>query len=116
MMTNGEKERFCSFAATLFAPPGRTTVADLERDEIQSLIGDYTKKIGGDGQLQECFIHGAGNDETLSTLQAEYSRLFGEREERISLVLSSGSYRSSCKATGSTTAWTRNGWPNCRIL
>jgi TorA maturation chaperone TorD len=86
MLTNEDKERFCSFAAALFVPPDGTMVADLQQDELLSRIGAYARKWGGDAQLQERFIQEAGSEETLSALQAEYTRLFGEWEEKISLV------------------------------
>ena len=86
MMTNGEKERFCAFTASLFAPPDETMVDDLQQDELLSVIGEYVRKWGGDGQLPTGFIHGADKEETLCALQGEYTRLFGEWEEKISLV------------------------------
>jgi TorA maturation chaperone TorD len=85
-MTNGEKERFCAFAAALFAPPDGTIVDDLQQGELLSLIGEYCRKWGGNGQLPTDFIQGADKEETLCALQGEYTRLFGEREEKISLV------------------------------
>lgn len=85
-MTNREKEQFCAFAASLFAPPDGTIVDDLQKDGLLSVIGEYTRKWGGDGQLQERITQEADNEETLSVLQAEYKRLFGEWEEEISLV------------------------------
>jgi len=86
VITNSEKERFCAFTAALFAPPAGAIVDDLQQDEFRSLIGEYARKWGGDGKLQEGFIQEAGKEETLPTLQAEYIRLFGEWEEKISLV------------------------------
>jgi putative dimethyl sulfoxide reductase chaperone len=86
MLTNEEKEGFCSFAASLFAPPNRTMVDDLQHDELLSRITEYARKWGGDGQLQGGVIKAADRGKTLSALQAEYTRLFGEWEEKISLV------------------------------
>lgn len=86
MMTNEEKEQFCAFVAALLAPPDGTTIANLQQVELQSLIGQYARKWGGDGKLQEGFIQEAGKAEYLSVLQKEYTRLFGEWEEKISLV------------------------------
>lgn len=85
-MTNREKEQFCAFAASLFAPPDGTIVDDLQKDGLLSVIGEYARKWGGDGQLQERCIQEVDNEETLSVLQGEYTRLFGEWEEKISLV------------------------------
>jgi len=85
-MTNGEKERFCAFAASLFAPPDGTIVDDLQQDELLSQVGEYVRKWGGDGQLPTGLIQGAGKEETLCALRGEYTRLFGEWEEKISLV------------------------------
>lgn len=86
MMTNGEKERFCALTASHFAPPDGTIVDDLQQDELLSLIGEYVRNWGGDGQLPTGFIQGADKEETLCALQGEYTRLFGEWEEKISLV------------------------------
>jgi TorA maturation chaperone TorD len=86
MMTNGDKERFCAFAAALFAPPAGAIVDELQQEELRSLIGEYARKWGGDKKLQEGFIPEAGREELLSTLQGEYTRLFGPWGEKISLV------------------------------
>jgi TorA maturation chaperone TorD len=86
MMTNGEKERFCAFAAALFAPPAGAIVDELQQKELRSLIGEYARKWGGDGKLQEGFIPEACREEILTTLQGEYTRLFGPWGEKISLV------------------------------
>jgi TorA maturation chaperone TorD len=98
MMTNGEKERFCAFAASLFAPPDGTIVDDLQQDELQSPIERYVREWGGDGQLPAGFIQEAGKEKYLSALQGEYTRLFGEWEEKISLVEST--YKSWTKDKG----------------
>ncbi|MEW6333686.1 MAG: molecular chaperone TorD family protein, partial [Thermodesulfobacteriota bacterium] len=86
MMTNGEKERFCAFAAALFAPPAGAIVDELQRKELRSLIGEYARKWGGDRIRPEGFIPAADREELLSTLQREYTRLFGPWGEKISLV------------------------------
>jgi len=85
-MTNGEKQQFCAFAASLFAPPVETIVDDLRQDELHVLIGEYARKWGGDGQLPEALIRETGKADLLSALRREYERLFGEWEEKISLV------------------------------
>ncbi len=86
MITNEEKERFCSFAAALFAPPAGTTVADLMQDENLSSIEQYVRVWGGDGQFLSGLIKEATRKDFLSILQREYTRLFGGWEEKISLV------------------------------
>jgi len=85
-MTNAEKERFCLFAAALFAPPDGTTIADLQQDDVLTAIGEYVRKWGGDGQLPAGFAQLTDREESLSALQEEYARLFGPWEEKISLV------------------------------
>jgi len=86
VMTNGEKQRFCAFAASLFAPPDGTIVDDLQQDELRALIEEYVQKWGGDGRLPAGLIRETGNTDFLPALTTEYERLFGEWEEKISLV------------------------------
>ena len=87
MMTSGEKERFCAFAASLFAPPDGTIINDLQQDELLSLIEKNVRKWGGDRQLPSALIKEASREDFLSTLQGEYVRLFDQWEgEKISLV------------------------------
>ena len=82
----GRKSDFAPSPHLLFAPPDETIVDDLQQDELLSLIGEYVRKWGGDGQLPTGFIQGADKEEILCALQGEYTRLFGEWEEKISLV------------------------------
>lgn len=86
MISNQEKERFCSFAAALFAPPDRITFDHLRQDELLARVEAYALGRGSDGQLREGFIREAGKGEILSALRAEYAGLFGERDGRVSLV------------------------------
>lgn len=85
-MTNEEKERFCSFAAALFAPPDGTLVTDLQGDELLAVIGGYAGMWGGDGQIPAGLTQAMGTERHLSALQGEYARLFGVWEKQISLV------------------------------
>jgi len=85
-MTNGEKERFCAFAASMIAPPDGAMMNDLEQDELRMLIGKCVRR-GGGRQLPAIFGEAGKRVEFLAVLQAEYERLFGQWEgERISLV------------------------------
>ncbi|MBI4634069.1 MAG: molecular chaperone TorD family protein [Deltaproteobacteria bacterium] len=87
VMTNGEKEQFCAFAASLLAPPDVAMVDDLRQEELRSLIEAYAREWGGDRQLPSALTKEAGKKDFLSTLQEEYARLFGQWEgEKISLV------------------------------
>ena len=86
-MTNGEKERFCAFAAAILAPPDGALLDDLEQDDLRTLIGEYVRQWGGAKQLPPLFADGENREAFLSALQGEYERLFGQWEgERISLV------------------------------
>ena len=85
-MTNGEKERFCTFAASMIAPPDGTIIDDLQQDELRRLIGQCVRR-GGGRQLPAIFGEAGKRVEFLDVLQEEYERLFGQWEgERISLV------------------------------
>jgi TorA maturation chaperone TorD len=86
-MTNGEKERFCSFAASMIAPPDDALVDDLRGEEFRSLLTGSLGEGGGDGELS-ALIGGEGcREDLLYALQGEYARLFGQWEgKRISLV------------------------------
>jgi TorA maturation chaperone TorD len=87
MMTNGEKARFCAFAASILAPPDRAMLDDLEQDDLLTLIAECVRRWGGGGQMPALFVNGGSREDSLSTLQGEYERLFGQWEgERISLV------------------------------
>jgi len=87
MMTSGEKERFCAFAASLLAPPEVAMVDDLRQAELPPLIERYVREWGGDRQLPSVLIKEASREDFLSTLQGEYARLFDQWEgEKISLV------------------------------
>jgi TorA maturation chaperone TorD len=87
VMTNGEKERFCSFAASIIAPPDGAMMDDLEQDNLRTLIGEYVRQWGGARQLPSLFVKEGNREDRLSALQGEYERLFGQWEgERISLV------------------------------
>lgn len=87
MMTRAEKARFCTYAASLFAPPDGRIVDDLRREELLSLIGGYACEWDGGSQLPSFSIQEGSNEDILSTLQEEYTRLFAECEgEKISLV------------------------------
>jgi TorA maturation chaperone TorD len=86
-MTNGEKERFCAFAASIFAPPYGAMMDDLEQDDLRTLIGECVSQWGGERQLPTLFVKEGNGEDFLAVLQAEYERLFGQWEgERISLV------------------------------
>ena len=86
-MTNGEKERFCAFAASIFAPPDGAMMDDLEQDDLRTLIGECVSQWGGERQLPTLFVKEGNGEDFLAVLQAEYERLFGQWEgERISLV------------------------------
>jgi TorA maturation chaperone TorD len=87
VMTNGEKERFCSFAASIIAPPDGAMMDDLEQDNLRTLIGEYVRQWGGARQLPSLFVKEGNREDRLSALQGEYERLFGQWEgKRISLV------------------------------
>ena len=87
MMTNGEKERFCAFAAALLTPPDATLVDDLQQDELHARLDAYIQAWGGDVRLLSAFSGEPSSDGFLSALQREYIRLFVEREgANISLV------------------------------
>jgi putative dimethyl sulfoxide reductase chaperone len=86
-MTNGEKERFCSFAASMIAPPDGALVDDLRGEEFRSLLTESLGEWGGDGQLSALMSGEGHREDLLSALQGEYARLFGQWEgKRISLV------------------------------
>lgn len=85
-MTSFEKERFCAFAAALFAPPDGALLADLRRDELPSLLGDCVRQWGGEGPLPKGLIPEPDEDRALTALQREYDRLFGPWGEKVSLV------------------------------
>ena len=86
-MTNGEKERFCAFAASIIAPPDGAMLDDLEQDELRTLIGECVRQWGGERQLPPLFVKEGNREDFLAVLQGEYERLFGQWEgERISLV------------------------------
>jgi len=95
-MTNGEKERFCAFAAALLAPPDAALVDDLQQDELHARLDAYIQAWGGDVRLLSAFSGELSRDGSfqdaalsllLSALQREYTRLFVEREgANISLV------------------------------
>jgi TorA maturation chaperone TorD len=85
-MTNGEKEQFCAFAASIFAPPDGAMMDDLGQDDLRTLIGEFVRPGGGAKQLPPLFADGENREEFLSALQGEYERLFGQWEGRISLV------------------------------
>ena len=85
-MTNREKEQFCAFAASLFAPPYGTIVDDLQKDGLLSVIGATVRNWGGGGRFHAGSPQAKDKAGYLSVLQNEYARLFGEREEKISLV------------------------------
>lgn len=86
-MTNGEKNRFCAFAAALLAPPDETMVGDLRQVALHAQLDEYVREWGGDRRLPSIFFQKLSRDDLLFTLQGEYSRLFGSHEgEKISLV------------------------------
>jgi TorA maturation chaperone TorD len=86
-MTNREKQDFCALAAAFFAPPEPTLIEDLSRDSLRTRMPEYLLKFGGDGPVTPPFDEGPGDSDLLSSLRAEYGRLFGEPEgHRISLV------------------------------
>ena len=84
-MTNAEKERFCAFAASIIAPPDGALLDELGQDEFRALIGEIVSQRDGAKQLP-LFADGENREGFLSALQAEYERLFGQWEGRISLV------------------------------
>jgi putative dimethyl sulfoxide reductase chaperone len=87
VMTNGEKERFCSFAASIIAPPDEALVDDLQQEELRAQIDGYVRQWGGDGLLTSPFGKAEHGEDLLFALQGEYARLFGQWEgKRISLV------------------------------
>lgn len=86
-MTSGEKERFCAFAASIFAPPDGAMMDDIGQDELRTLIEGFARQWGGDAQLPLLFVNQGDREDFLVVLQEEYRRLFGQWEgERISLV------------------------------
>ncbi len=86
-MTTGEKERFCSFAAALFAPPEAALMDDLRQDALHARINEYVREWGGDTGLLPVFFEEAGREGFLSALEEEYERLFVRHGgARISLV------------------------------
>jgi TorA maturation chaperone TorD len=87
-MTNGEKERFCTFAASLIAPPDEVLAEDLRQADLRMLIEGSVRQWSGDRYLPPLFfIRECGEEAFLSALQGEYARLFGQWEgARISLV------------------------------
>ncbi len=86
-MTNGEKERFCAFAAALLAPPDKALVDDLQQDELHASLHAHIQTWGGDMRLLSAFSSDPSRDGLLCALQAEHARLFVERDgANISLV------------------------------
>ena len=86
-MTNGEKERFCAFAAALLAPPDKALVDDLRQDELHASLDAYIEAWGGDRRLLSASLAGLSVGDFLSELRREYVRLFDQHEgEKVSLV------------------------------
>lgn len=86
MMTNEAKERFCLLAATLLSPPDDATADDLRQDGIDELIAAYARELGAEKAPRTGFVCEAGKADPVAAQRAEYARLFGEYEEKISLV------------------------------
>jgi len=86
-MTNEEKEQFCAFAAALLAPPEDTLVDDLQQEGVQPRIQEYVREWGGDRRLPAALFGELSEEDALSVLKREYTRLFVDAEgEKISLV------------------------------
>ncbi|MDO9514804.1 MAG: molecular chaperone TorD family protein [Syntrophales bacterium] len=86
-MTTNEKETFCTFAASLLAPPDQGLLADLEQQGLRSFLTEGVSRWGEKPQLLTTLLGRKGMKRSLSALTKEYQRLFGSyRGKTVSLV------------------------------
>ncbi len=87
MMSNRDKEQFCTLAAALLAPPDAALAGDLEQEQLHHWLADCAKEWNGDKQLMLPLFAEADRGDFLACLRAEYVRLFEQHDGmRISLI------------------------------
>ena len=86
-MTDKEKEQFCRWAASVFAPPDEQLAGAICREAVSSQGEDFGRSEAGGAFLGLSAHTAQSPEDLLRLLKREYERLFTDRQgEKISLV------------------------------
>jgi TorA maturation chaperone TorD len=86
-MTPREKEHLCELMASLFSPPERGVIEQIQGEAVCFFLEEAIQSWGGDPALLTGFKTGSSPEPLQEELQREYDRLFSGREEKsVSLI------------------------------